>query len=262
MQDGSFSVNGRHGVKGSGVAQLAVDVVARLVERDETRGQVLKEAMVLRLLDAVRTPDLGAFRALQPELKRARISAARLADCYIPEVARRLGVEWVEDTASFAEVTMCVARLQTILRDIGAGWTADDADKDGVLTMLLILPAREQHTLGAMVISGWLRRRGISVCLRIAPTLRELSDLMSVRHFDGVMISLAVPERLDTCASLVSAIRKSARHDLRVAVGGAVLERGEDVVAATGADIVTNDLNDALEGLGLTRPRQLMTVIT
>ncbi len=262
MQDGLFKVDGRRRANDGGVTQFAADVVARLVARDGAVAPQLKEALVDRFMEAVRSSEPGAVDSFMPEWKRARVSHAALADLYIPEVARRLGFAWEEDRASFAEVTIGVARLQAILREIGTKWVADDSDKGSVATVLLILPDSEQHTLGALVAAGWLRRKGISVCLKIAPSTADLVSLLAVRHFDGAMISIACQENLEVGARLVKTIRQETANSVRIAVGGAVLDRGEDVATVTGADIVTNDLFFAIKAFGLTRVRPLLTDIT
>jgi MerR family transcriptional regulator, light-induced transcriptional regulator len=266
MQDGNFRVDGLRGLNGGGIVQFAADVVARLVARDGGPGVVMREPLVLALLTAVRTSGLDAFDALKPDLRRARITREALADHYIPEVARRLGAEWECDRTSFADVSIGVARLQAILRTIGEGWSADDyvaggAPKGGG-TLLLILPPGEQHTLGAMVVAGWLRRKGISVCLRIGPSAADLEALLAVRNFDGAMISTGGYERLEVCAMLVKTLKNHSVNRVRVALGGSVLEHEENVAAATGADIVTNDLSAVIEAFGLARQRPLMTETT
>lgn len=254
MQDGIYRADDRRadGVAG-GVSEFASEVVARLVARDAVGGRVLREDLVMQFMDAVRAPDARAFEALKPSLKRARVSASVLADLYVPEVARRLGRGWEEDTVTFAEVTMGVARLQAILREIGSNWTAGTASRDDRSTLLLILPAGEQHTLGAMVIAGWLRRQGISVCLRIAPSFADLVSLLALRHFDGAMISIACNDKLEVCTKLVKTLKQSVGYELRVAVGGALAEKDVGELSQTGADIVTNDLPAALSALGLSR---------
>lgn len=257
MQDGIFRAADRSTSRAAGgVSQFATDVVARLVARDVVGGPVLRDSLVQRLVDAVRSSDPGAFETLKPELKRARISAATLADVYIPEVARRLGIGWEEDLISFAEVTMGTARLQAILREIGKEWVADDAGPQAGMTMLFILPSGEQHTLGALVAAGWLRRQGISVCLRIAPSVSDLTELLSTRNFDGAMISIACDDKVDACARTVKTLKNASTNALRVAVGGAIMEWGADAMAATGADIVTNDLKAALRALDR-KPRKM-----
>ena len=252
MHDGDYRAEDRRAFGASmGLTDFAAEVVARLVAREAAGGRVLREPLVTSFMEAVRSADPRAFDRLKPELRRARISAATLADLYIPEVARRLGEAWEADCLSFAEVTVAMTRLHAILREIGAAWVAHEVPGGGDKTLLLVLPTGEQHTLGAMVIAGWLRRRGISVCLRIAPSMADLVTLMASRRFDGAMVSIACNDKLEVCAKLVKTLKEAAGFALPVAVGGANLERWEEVCAVTGADIVTNDLPLALSALGL-----------
>lgn len=243
----------------TGVSQLAVEVVARLVSRDPAEEVAPREDVLERFIAAIATSDPMAFEELKPELRRARISAAMLADIYIPEAARRLGQGWMDDTATFAEVTMGVARMQAILREIGTAWIADCRGQSVGPTMLVVLPVGEQHTLGGMVLAGRLRRLGISVSMQIAPSVSDLGAYVAARAFDGAMISIAGDDKLETCAKLIKIIKEASRGSVKVAVGGALLETGHDVSALTGADVVTNNIEHALSVMGIvtTKPLEL-----
>jgi len=235
----------------SGVTQFAAEVVARLVQRDIAEDSGLREPLVERFMAAVCSTDPDAFEMLKPELRRARVSGAAVADLYIPEVARRLGAAWEADCLSFANVTMGVARLQAILREIGAAWAADRGGAVDGAMLLLILPQGEQHTLGAMVLAGRLRRMGISVAMKIAPSPGELAQFVAERNFDGALLSIACNDRLETCRRLVKTLKESSKGALKVAVGGAILHAEEDVRRLTGADMVTNDILKALQVMGV-----------
>lgn len=237
-----------------GVSRFAAEVVARLVAREAADGSGLRDELLMRFMAAVSSMDGAAFEELKPELRRARVSAAMLADLYIPEVARRMGEAWENDCLSFAQVTMGVARMQAILREIGAGWSADQAGLCETTTLLLVLPQGEQHTLGAMVLAGRLRRMGISVSVRIAPTPGELADDVATRAYDGALISIACEDRLETCRKLVKTLKDASCGRLMVAVGGALAEADENVMRLTGADVVTNDIALALERVGVMSP--------
>lgn len=234
-----------------GVSQFAADVVAKLVARDGADEAGLREPLLQRFYEAVTASDLCAFGEIKPDFKRARISASALADHYIPEVARRLGQAWEDDTLGFAGVTVGVARLQAILRELGRTWSADALGMSSGPTVLVLLPEGEQHTLGAMVIAGRLRRMGISVCLRIAPQFSELSRYVSEHKFDGALISVTCMSRLETCRKLIKTLKDATNGKLMVAVGGAILDDAENVVRLTGADVVTNDISYALDAMGI-----------
>ncbi|MBC2836619.1 cobalamin B12-binding domain-containing protein [Paragemmobacter straminiformis] len=239
---------------GADVSQFAAEVVARLVKREGDTVPEMRESLVQSLMRAVCSVDPQVLETLRPELRRARVSPAVLADHYIPEVARRLGREWSADCVSFAQVTMGTARLQSILREIGQGWFADAGGQSDGPTLLLVLPQGEHHTLGAMVLAGRLRRNGVSVALRIGETAQEVAAFIQGRHFDGALISVASYDRLETCRKLVKTLKDATKGALRIALGGAVLDEGGETVICAGVDVVTNDIETALAVLGLLAP--------
>jgi MerR family transcriptional regulator, light-induced transcriptional regulator len=235
---------------------LAAEVVAQLAARAEGGRALLSDPMFQAFEEAARSPDPMAFEALKPELRRARISASVLCDLFIPEVARRLGVDWEDDRASFAEVTMGAARLQAILRDISATWSADLADARREMTLLLVVPKGEQHTLGPLVLAGMLRRRGVSVCLQLGADEGELVRLLQARKFDAAMLSTACTDKVDVCKAMVSTLKTCTDGTLKVAMGGAILDLCREDVHSVGADIATNDIDAALSAFGMTTRRE------
>lgn len=252
MHDGQHrGVTGRADQAPAAVNHFAAEVVSRLVARDVAAPPVLREALVLQLMAAVRSFDPKPLALLKADLRRARVSMAMLADLYIPEVARRLGQGWHEDTATFAEVSIGAARLQAILRDIAAVWSADEHGARDGPTVLVLMPPGEQHTLGAMVAVARLRRMGVSVCLRIGPGISELRELFARRSFDAVLLSVATTDKLEVCRKLVKTLKDFSGNTVPVAVGGAVLLQNEDELLCLGADIVTSDLDVALQACGL-----------
>lgn len=252
MQEGQTKDQGRAaGQDVDGVIQFASQVVSLLAERNlRTQGEP-RESVVDSLIAAALTGGAAKFSDLLAEMRRVRISAAALADIYIPLAARRMGADWLEDDLSWMDVTIGVARLQSLLREIGSAWAADRAGDAGHGSVLLIIPNSEQHTLGPMVAMGQMRRYGISVCLRIAPSSEELRSLVADRAFDGVMISVAGEEKLDSVRKPVAFLRSISSAPLPLIIGGAIMAEQGDLAAGMGADLCTNDIGVALEALGL-----------
>ncbi|MGL6209863.1 MAG: cobalamin B12-binding domain-containing protein, partial [Paracoccaceae bacterium] len=235
----------------SGVVYFASQVVSLLAERS-VRGPIEpRESLIDGLINASLSGAKDSFADLLGEMKRNRVSVAALADVYIPIAARRMGEAWHDDRMSWIDVSLGVARLQSLLREIGIAWAADQAGDTGHGTVLLIIPDREQHTLGPMVAMGQMRRFGVSVCLRIAPSQDELRSLVTSRNFDGVMISVAVAEKLELVRKTVAFLKSVSSAPLPVIVGGAVMTTREDAAECTGADLASNDIGVALESLGL-----------
>ncbi len=234
-----------------GVINFAAQVVAMLAARGGKADSEPRADLLDALIAAVVLGEQPKLDEVLRELKRQRITVEVLADIYIPAAARKMGDAWTSDELSFADVTMAAARLQVILREIGAAWVADGgAIADGG-SVLMIVPDREQHTLGAMVALGQLRRMGISVCLRFWPDRQELRNLLTMRHFDGMFVSIANREKLEVSSVLVHAVREFGPAGLPIIVGGAIMEHGGDVVTQTGADAATDDIHVALQACGL-----------
>ena len=235
----------------AGVSYFASQVVSLLADRSARVVSELREPLVTGLITASLSGTKNAFAELLGEVRRSRISLAALADVYIPEAARRMGQAWLDDEMSWLDVTIGVGRIQSLLREIGTAWVADQAGDTGHGTVLLIVPDREQHTLGPMVVMGQLRRFGVSSCLRMAPSFNELRNLVATRQFDGILISVATQEKLDSVARTVQFLKTLMSRPCPIIVGGAVMSKVEDPASCTGADFSSNDIGAALETIGL-----------
>ncbi|MBD3763490.1 MAG: hypothetical protein IE927_01820 [Rhodobacterales bacterium] len=198
-------------------------------------------------------PTAAGLRRCWPRCapRAARISDVQIVDGYIPEAARRLGLDWEADRISFTDVTVGAARLSGLLHGMGLDCTADDARPNGQDTLLLIVPHGEQHTLGAAILAGQLRRMGISVCFRLGPSLSDLAGLTAARHFKGALISIGSQDRINTCSMLVRTLHTLSKGTLRVVVGGVIVGSGSPDLLALGADAVTNEIEGALAVFGL-----------
>lgn len=229
---------------------LALEVIDRLARRRNGVGPLQTE-LVNRIMALAVSPEQGAVERMADAFRASRVPPDRIVDLYIPEVARAMGCAWEEDRLGFAQVTIGSSRLQDLLHRMNCEVNADSVDPGGTGAVLVVVPMGEQHTLGALVLAKALRRRGISVSIQIGPSLADLSRLLSVRQFDGAMISVSTTDRLEISAKLVKTLKHLTKGRLRVAVGGVACGEARSVMADTGADLVTNDLDVAISGFGL-----------
>ncbi len=185
---------------------------------------------------------------------QAGIARDDIADFYIPALARDLGDDWCSDGLSFASVTIAVSRLQAMLRELGPEWAGDQSANPAAPSILLIVGPDVYHTLGAMVLSGQLRRKGLSVRLMLGAEPHELAQKLSKTSYDAVFISSSSGESLESLRRIVYVIRTSSKTSTPVVIGGTILEveNRYDVTALTGADHATNVPSEALELCGLT----------
>ncbi len=236
----------------SGFASVVVSLLAeRSVQKATLPKGPVREEIVESFVAAALSGTERAFDTLLAHFRKTRISFAMLTDTYIPEAARRMGDDWLDDKLSWLDVSIATARLQSLVREISAAWTADQADSLSLGAVLLLVPEGEQHTLGPMVVMGQLRRLGISVCLRIGVSQRELNNLLDQRQFDGILISVATEARLHSAAVLIKTLRTMRKKLPEVIIGGPIVLENPSLAASAGADYTCADVGTAMEAIGL-----------
>lgn len=215
-----------------------------------------EQQLLADLTDLVLRPVQGGPSAIRDLVTRTGVTSEAMADIYIPTVARNLGDQWCEDQLGFAEVTIGSARLQSMLRDLGEGWAADLETKPDASTVLLVVPDAVHHTLGAFVLAGQLRRKGLSVRLMLGATPGNIHEQGEHAHYDAVFISACTGDKLETLRKIVDSVRQVQHAAPPVLIGGTLLETNADVVALTGTDYIANTADEAIALCNLrTKPR-------
>ncbi len=205
-----------------------------------------------QLMSAARSGDRGALTRARAALHRAGHCDETIAFRFVPEVARRLGQAWVDDTLSFTDVSIATAWLQRMLRQLETEPCALTRPEPVSPATLMIIPAGEYHTLGAMVATGQLRRMGLSVRLSAGQSTRTICDMVQTDEFGMIMLSWARSDRLDSLRALILKIREALPRPTPIVVGGAVLATARQIERQTGADYATSDIEDAVRQCGLT----------
>jgi len=246
MRDlGNFATN--NDADPSGLIGLVSAAISQAVARREKGCRVLKAKLLDQMVSSVSSPSDEPRVSLIGAFERERVPKEHIVDCYIPEAARLLGDRWIADKATFVEVTQGTARLQALLHGLQEDIFSDARLVPGDSSALLVVPMGEQHTLGAMVLAGQLRRRGVSVCVRIAPGLSYLKILFAEKCFDAALVTLGSAERVDVCAKLVKTLKSVTTSELKIAVGGCIIDSVAAPLLEAGADLVTNDLDRVVD---------------
>ena len=181
------------------------------------------------------------------DLAALRISKTDIIDQCIPQTARTLGLDWVEDRLGFAEVTSASARLYGLCKSIGQNW---DNLRPGLnmRNLLLTTMNRESHILGPAVLADQIRRRGHSVLLHSNATAQSISEKIERERFDGILFSVSTWQALESAENAIRQI-SGRKGNAVIAVGGTVLNEDGFELALTAADIVTNDIDAALDAM-------------
>ncbi|SEW43665.1 Methanogenic corrinoid protein MtbC1 [Cognatiyoonia koreensis] len=205
------------------------------------------DSLVAFLKAAALTPSAQQCRDAMALAQMSGVSPEQLCEHFIPIVARELGAGWCEDALSFADVTIGTARLQSMLRDLQRVSFESRTPEPNASTVLLVVPENTHHTLGAMVLSGQLRRNGLSVRLMLGATPDDVKYACDNSAFDAVFVSAVRGESLETLRRMVESVRSStSASTIPVVVGGTLLELQPDIAALTGADYVTSIAEEAI----------------
>lgn len=231
---------------------LRVHAVAPLSDVQDSTG--LTAEFVAALHDASLKPQSDSFDVILGLMRGAGISDQQISDLYLPTVARNLGEEWAQDSKTFSEVTIGVARLQRLLHDLGPEWRTDLAHQPDAPAVLVLTGSKADHTFGARIIRGQLRRRGFSVRLSLGLRPDQVKTLMGKFQFDAVMISASLTEDPRPLKALVDAVRSAANPVPPIVLGGTICARSEDIKSITGADFVTSEIEDAVRFCALDAP--------
>lgn len=226
--------------------------VAAAVVDAPTRSD-LDDALFDNLNDAALNPDPKTCRDAIKAALAAGTSPEELADVYIPAVARDMGDRWCADQLSFAGVTIGVSRLQAMMRELGPNWASDNAAPAGAPSILVIVLQDIYHTLGAIVLTSQLRRKGFSVKLLLGGRAEDVAARLMRTKYNSVFISSSRGETLESLRRMIDVIKTSTNTPPPVVVGGTILdvETIDDVTALTGADYATRIPDEALRLCGL-----------
>ncbi|PJI85895.1 methanogenic corrinoid protein MtbC1 [Yoonia maricola] len=220
---------------------------------DDSAELELDNAVFLRLKDAALDPDPKQSRDVIKRSLTQGIAPEDLADHYIPAIARDLGDLWCKDELGFANVTIGASRLQAMMRELGPHWASDNTATPGAPSILLIVLQDVYHTLGAIVLTSQLRRKGYSVKLILGCKAEDVAAGVSSTKYRGVFISSSRGETLESLRRMIDVIKTSTNTPPPVVVGGTILdvETVDNITALTGADYATRIPDEALTLCGL-----------
>lgn len=241
------------------LGDLAARALSVVAARTAGHTKTVNDRLIDRLLEAAMGRSKESYRGVARHMLSMGIAPEYIVDEYIPAVARRMGDEWCDDKSSFAAVTIGGSRLQALLRELSTFWKADDAlisPNDGA-SALVMVPPREQHTLGAAVLATQLRRIGLSVRLSVGPDMKSLAQTMASSAFDAVIISSAGAGPISNIRDMVNIARNAGSGPTpKIVVGGTMLQLDNiDIRRETGADLASVDLAETLDFCKIAAPR-------
>jgi methylmalonyl-CoA mutase cobalamin-binding subunit len=246
----------------SAVGSLAIEVVSVLnarqgrVQRGVARpyiGAILEKRVISRAsFDA---------RAALDELRAFRLTDEEIIDQYIPAAAVAIGHKWLMSELSFAEVTIAIVRLQSLLNETAHSYPNGDALAQDTLECLMVTLEGDQHTLGGFVAATQLRRRGAVVEMSCGEPDAEIRARITGHAYDVVMFSCSRERDLESIAQIVKYSRQRGSTTPVFALGGIVCSAVRGLDRLTGVDIATSDIDEVLAYCGQRSNHSLMRAV-
>ncbi len=166
---------------------------------------------------------------------------AILLDLLAP-AARRLGALWESDDVDFFAVSLGLARLQTIVRELSTATQPDDVGGGLAGTILLVPELGEQHTFGLQLVGEFFRRARWDVWLEQPNSADEYLQLVAAEHFAVIGIAAGSDGRVEHLASRIAATRRASRNKtVCVMVGGPIFLNKPELAGQVGADATAMD---------------------
>ncbi|MBM2575512.1 hypothetical protein JQC91_04275 [Jannaschia sp. Os4] len=207
-----------------------------------------------RAFRAVWLAEDGSHRATIYDVARGDAAQCdRLLLTALPRVAAGLGADWCDGGSSFVDVTIACARIHEALRLLGD--VARPAP-DGAC-VVVASPRGEDHVLPLALLAYRLRRMGLHARLLSDATAGGVARAFADTGADGIVLGASTDRGFARAIDIVRALRRMGGPHRPVALGGCALSRHRDAARESGADCLSNDLQDALDSFKVTLPGRL-----
>lgn len=244
--------------KGSGIQYLVESALRSVATNSHDTQPKTRRGWVELICDTLMSDSDSSHRAVISSLIATGVSQREILDSVVPAASRMLGQMWLEDRASFVDVTLGASRLQAIYRESG------DVGRDHILdrtiplgqSVLMVVPEFEQHSLGAFSAADQFRRYGFWVRMAIGLDHHELSKLVNYGGFSLVGLTVGSFKTIEQVTELIDYLRAKAPTCPPIFVGGNVVEDTRLIERRTGADYAVRSVREAIERCGLAPMRK------
>ena len=256
--DGEGHFNGRRRPEMTlTLSSFALRVVSGLARSSENVQASFSAELAEQIVGYACSGDQGYLSDLYTGLQQRRVTVDDVMDVYMLHAINVIGEAWHNEEIDILYASMACGRIQNLLRELGRALASDTTGRVYDGRILLTVPVEEQHTLCAMLAANKLRRRGVSVKVMLLPRIEALCAMIDRSQVHAVFISVSNQTSLLPCASMVQALRRAVSRNIPIVVGGGLVSSGiagndpRQIAEVTGADVVTNDIEHALQACGI-----------
>jgi MerR family transcriptional regulator, light-induced transcriptional regulator len=224
---------------------LESDVIPRLVgaHGKEPRAAVhLEPREIEGFVGLLRNgTDAELAAAVSAAHRRGLAVEAIFLELFAP-AARHLGELWVADRCDFSTVTICLGRLQRLLREWSPAFGTEVGHPANGRRILLAQHTEEQHSFGLSMVAEFFRRAGWEVLGGVGGAVPDPSAQVSREWFDAVGFSIGSETRIDWLKERIAQVRKVTRNrSVVVLVGGPLFVLQPAWAQSVGADASGHD---------------------
>jgi MerR family transcriptional regulator, light-induced transcriptional regulator len=219
---------------------LESDVIPRLVgaHGKSARPAVLLEPREIEsFVGLLRNASDAELAAVVEATQRRGLSVEAIFLELFSPAARHLGDLWVADRCDFSTVTICLGRLQRLLREWSPAFGTEVEHPANGRRILLAQHPEEQHSFGLSMVAEFFRREGWEVLGGVGGAVADPSAQVSREWFDAVGFSIGSETRIDWLRERIAKVRAVTRNrSVVVLVGGPLFVLKPAWAQSVGAD--------------------------
>jgi MerR family transcriptional regulator, light-induced transcriptional regulator len=224
---------------------LELDVIPRLVgaHEKEVRAPIrLQAAEIDSFVGLLRNATEAELAAAVVATQRRGLSVEAIFLELFSPAARILGEMWETDRCDFSTVTICLGRLQRLLREWSPSFGSEVEHPANGRRILLAQHPEEQHSFGLSMVAEFFRRDGWEVLGGVGGAVADPSAQVSREWFDAVGFSIGSETRVDWLRERIAKVRAATRNKgVVVLVGGPLFVIQPAWAESVGADASGHD---------------------
>ncbi len=194
-------------------------------------------ADVLRLIGLLEITDLDGARDFLINRRLSGLPLTAINLNLLAPAARHMGELWNRDEWDFNAVTLGVANIQKLMREL-AKLASDEVEQLGHHHRALLAPVEgENHTFGLSMLGDFFGRDGWDVWGGPGTKQDKLLSLAGSQFFDIVGLSIADERWLENARSTIAGIRRVSKNpNVKIMMGGPLVNKEPTLAAQLGAD--------------------------
>ena len=167
----------------------------------------------------------------------------------IPPSIRLLHDWWESDQISFVEVTTATWNIKRLIFALSPDFIMPNESSivpgSNRFQALVTSAAGSQHTLGPLIVSQYLQRKGWSVLPGFDHQEKVILELVAKNWVDLFCVSISLSSQVPTLKSWIAKVKsKSKNSAIQFLVGGPLIALHPELIEELGADLICKNVRD------------------